>query len=97
MLTKYIANVPMIINNITMTLPQTYLDPSISLYPFILGLNFVHSLQGGITIQNNQVSFQPKRDTPKPGGPVDISSTYGIPCEHWVTRCHITASHFLGL
>ena len=52
-LTKYIANVPMIINNITMTLPQTYLVPSISLYPFILGLNFVHFLQGGITIQNN--------------------------------------------
>ena len=52
-LTKYIANVPMIINNITMTLPQTYLVPSISLYPFILGLNFVHFLQGGITIKNN--------------------------------------------
>ena len=43
-----------------MTLPQTYLVPSISLYPFILGLNFVHYLQGGITIQNNQVSFHPK-------------------------------------
>ena len=41
-------------------LPQTYLLPTISLYPFILGLNFVHSLQGGITIQNNQVSFHPK-------------------------------------
>ena len=40
-LTKYIANALMIINNITMTLPQTYLVPSISLYPFILGLNFV--------------------------------------------------------
>ena len=66
-ITKYIANVPMIINNITMTLPQTYLVPSISLYPFILGLNFVHSLQGGITIQNNQVSFHPKCDTPIPG------------------------------
>ena len=62
-ITKYIANVPMIINNITMTLPQTYLVPSISLYPFILGLNFVHSLQGGITIQNNQVSFHPKTTT----------------------------------
>ena len=62
-ITKYIANVPMIINNITMTLPQTYLAPSISLYPFILGLNFVHSLQGGITIQNNQVSFHPKTTT----------------------------------
>ena len=45
-LTKYIANVPIIINNITVTLPQTYLVNSISLYPFILGLNFVHSLQG---------------------------------------------------
>ena len=62
-LTKYIANVPMIINNITMTLPQTYLVPSISLHPFILGLNFVHSLQGGITIQNNQVSFHLKTTT----------------------------------
>ena len=57
------ANVPMIINNITMTLPQPYLVPSISLYPFILGLNFVYSLQGGITIQNNQVSFHPKSTT----------------------------------
>ena len=62
-ITKYIDNIPMIINNITMTLPQTYLVPSISLYPFILGLNFVHSLQGGITIQNNQVSFHPKTTT----------------------------------
>ena len=53
----------MIINNITTTLPQTYLVPSISLYPFILGLNFVHSLQAGITIQNNQVSFHPKITT----------------------------------
>ena len=59
-LTKYITNVSMIINNITMTLPQTYLVHSISLYPFILGLNFV---QGGITIQNNQVSFHPKTTT----------------------------------
>ena len=62
-LTKYIANVPMIINYITMTLPQTYLVPSISLCPFILGLNFVHSLQGGITMQNNKVSFHPKTTT----------------------------------
>ena len=62
-ITKYIANIPMIINNITMTLPQTYLVPSISLYPFILGLNFVHSLQGGITIQNSQVSFHLKTTT----------------------------------
>ena len=53
----------MIINKITMTLPQTYLVPSISLYPFFLGLNFVHSLQRGITIQNNQVSFHPKATT----------------------------------
>ena len=29
-LTKYIANILMIINNITITLPQTYLVPSIS-------------------------------------------------------------------
>ena len=28
-----------------------------------MGLNFVHSLQGGITIQNNQVSFHPKTIT----------------------------------
>ena len=62
-LAKYKGNVPMIINNITMKLPQTYLVPSISLYPFILGLNFVHSLQGGITIQNNQVSFHNKTTT----------------------------------
>ena len=62
-LTKYIANVLMIINNITMTLLQTYLVPSISLYSFILGLNFVHFLQGGITIQNKQVSFHPKTTT----------------------------------
>ena len=53
-LTNYISNVPIIINNITLVLPQTYLVPTISLYPFSLGLNFVHSLQGGITIQNNQ-------------------------------------------
>ena len=33
------------------------------MYPFILGLNFVHSLQGGITIQNKQVSFRPKTTT----------------------------------
>ena len=63
LLTKYISNVPIIINNITLTLPQTYLVPNISLYPFILGLNFVHSLLGGITIQNNQVSFHPKTTT----------------------------------
>ena len=44
-------------------LPQTYLVPTISLYPFILGLNFVHFLQGGITIQNNQVSFYLKTTT----------------------------------
>ena len=44
-------------------LPQTYLVPTISLYHFILGLNFVHSLQEGITIQNNQVSFHPKTTT----------------------------------
>ena len=62
-LTKYISNIPIIINNITLVLPQTYLLPTISLYPFILGLNFVHSLQGGITIQNNQVSFHPKTTT----------------------------------
>ena len=62
-LTKYISNVPIIINNITLVLPQTYLVPTISLYPFILGLNFLHSLQGGITIQNNQVSFHPKTTT----------------------------------
>ena len=43
-LTKYISNVPIIINNITLVLPQTYLVPTISLYPFILGLNFVHFL-----------------------------------------------------
>ena len=63
-LTKYIANVPIIINNITLTLPQTYLVPNISLYHFILGLNFVHSLQGGITIQNNQVMFCKTREIP---------------------------------
>ena len=40
-LTKYISNVPI---NITLVLPQTYLLPTISLYPFILCLNFVHSL-----------------------------------------------------
>ena len=44
-------------------LPQTYLVSTISLYPFILDLNFVHSLQGGITIQNNQVNFHPKTTT----------------------------------
>ena len=43
-------------------LPQTYLVSTISLYPFILGLNFVHSLRG-ITIQNNQVSFHRKTTT----------------------------------
>ena len=32
-LTKYISNVPIIINNITLVLPQTYLVPTISLYP----------------------------------------------------------------
>ena len=62
-LTKYISNVPIIINSKTLVLPQTYLVPTISLYPFILGLNFVHSLQEGITIQNNQVSFHPKTTT----------------------------------
>ena len=41
-------------------LPQTYLVPTISLYHFILGLNFVHSLQERIAVQNNQVSFHPK-------------------------------------
>ena len=44
-------------------MPQTYLVPTISLYHFILGLNFVHSLQGGIPIQNNQVSFHLKTTT----------------------------------
>ena len=44
-LTKYISNVPIIINNITLVLPQTNLVPTISLQPFILGLNFVPSLQ----------------------------------------------------
>ena len=39
-LTKYIANVLMIINKITMTLPQTYLVPSISLYPFFFRFKF---------------------------------------------------------
>ena len=63
MLTTYILNVPIIINNITLGLPQTYLVLTISLYHFILGLNFVHSLQGGITIQNNQVSFHHKTTT----------------------------------
>ena len=43
-LTKYISNVPIIINSITLVLPQTYLVPTISLYHFILELNFVHSL-----------------------------------------------------
>ena len=61
-LIKYISNVPIIINNITLVLPQTYLVRTISLYPFILGLNFVHSLRG-ITIQNNQVNFHPKTTT----------------------------------
>ena len=54
-LTKYISSVPIIINNTTLVLPQTYLVPTISLYHFILDLNFVHSLQEGIVIQNNQV------------------------------------------
>ena len=62
-LTKYISNVPIIINNITLVLSQTYLVPTISLYPFILGLNFVHSLQREITIQNNQIGFHPKTTT----------------------------------
>ena len=44
-------------------LPQTYLIPTISLYPFILGLNFVHFLRGGITKKNNQVNFHPKTIT----------------------------------
>ena len=44
-------------------LPQTYLVLTISLYHFILSLNFVHSLQERITIQNNQVSFHPKTTT----------------------------------
>ena len=43
-LTKYISKIPIIINNITLVLPQTYLVLVTSLYPFILGLNFVHSL-----------------------------------------------------
>ena len=43
--------------------PQIYLVPTIRLYPFILGLNCVQSLQGGITIQNNEVSFHPKTTT----------------------------------
>ena len=43
--------------------PQIYLVPTIGLYPFILGLNCVQSLQGGITIQNNEVSFNPKTTT----------------------------------
>ena len=43
-LTKYISNVPIIINSITLVLPQIYLVPTISLYHFVLGLNFVHSL-----------------------------------------------------
>ena len=62
-LTTYISNVPIIINSITLVLPQTYLVPTISLYHFILGLNFVHSLQGGIIIQNNQVNFDHKTTT----------------------------------
>ena len=44
-LTKYISNVPIIINSITLMLPQIYFIPTISLYPLIWGLNFVHSLQ----------------------------------------------------
>ena len=60
-LTKYISNVPIIINNITLVFPQTYLVPTITLYPFILGINFVHFLQEGITIPNNQVSFHPQQ------------------------------------
>ena len=47
-LTKYMANVSIIINIITLTLPQTNLVPNVSLYPFILGLNFIHSLQGEV-------------------------------------------------
>ena len=47
-LTKYMANVSIIINIITLTLPQTNLVPNVSLYPFILGLNFIHSLQGKV-------------------------------------------------
>ena len=43
-LTKYISNVPIIINSITLMLPQIYFIPTISLYHFILGLNFVHTL-----------------------------------------------------
>ena len=43
-LTKYISNVPIISKSKTLVLPQTYLIPTISLYPFILGLNFVHAL-----------------------------------------------------
>ena len=43
-LTKYISNVPIIINSITLMLPQIYIIPTISLYHFILGLNFVHTL-----------------------------------------------------
>lgn len=31
--------------------------------PFILRLNFITFLQGGITIQNNQVRFHPKSTT----------------------------------
>ena len=62
-LTKYISNVTIIISSIILVLPQTYLVPTISLYHFILGLNFVHSLQRGIPIQNNQVSFHLKTTT----------------------------------
>ena len=36
-------------------------------------------------------------DAPNPRGLVDNPSTRGIHCEHRVTRCHITSSHFLGL
>ena len=49
--------------NITLILLQTYPIPTVSLYPFILRINFIHSLQGCITIQNNQVSFHPRTTT----------------------------------
>ena len=61
--TKYVADVYIIINNINLTLLQTYFLPNVSLYHFILGFNFIHSLQGGITIQRNQVSIYPKTTT----------------------------------
>lgn len=37
--------------------------PNVDLYPFILGLNFIPSLQAGITMQHNHVSFHPKATT----------------------------------